>query len=904
MRLTFRHGIVSSQTAPFLFYNSSGNINLLAANKPFTVTIAQKTNNYLHSEDNTVVDAWEGTFSPTQNYYLYMEFDSKTFARTFGYTTEAPLAQVAQPGSPTLQTTWFNTSTVEQFKWIGSAYARVNRVFVARMLNRQFYSMSQNNPSFYGTQIGSNQSCLAGRVLFTEYGNAILRDDKTFFTSEDQFFTNQSQVIGVRLESNITTAKSSATSLSKYSIVALDINGTIRTAQYNDVADRVIAVVTEDLLQGETGNIIVQGTITNPEWDFSVMEAGTKLYVSNGAFSRTDPHVFNPVENPQPLVPVAKVLSKDSVIFEQGLGGVGPTGPTGSVDNIPPATLSTLGGVVLSVAPTSSSLPKVVSDSDPRLVGAPFAAGTHTHQATAITVSTAGNISSPNVQLALQELDSEKFNISGGNIAGGITVAGPSVFTSTLTTNATATFNDQVILTSDPTSPLQAATKRYVDNLTSGLRWLDPVCLANLIGDNVTNPSTLTPVADDAYILPGSGSGAWAGYSQNDIVRWDGTTWVNGGQMATNFPEMRFMIAGTSTTAPTGNFVGRQREIVSYTVAGGTPSYYVPINTNAVYICNEFSDAAFNQYVYDADVDKWKQTGGTSGGTGVTADTLTIKQVGSVISTIDWANDGQVDAATYRGQNLDTVYAPIAHNHDGDYSVDGHTHNASEVLITPAPINPTNAAYFGTPIVPQSTQIISSNVRLALSEIMQKKASSQPQYSTAANLPSAPTVRGMAAHVIDDNTIRYAMDNGSGTIDWMPVAVNDGAVQNHQHRINYDLTFYAAGPVAATINSIISRSVIPRTITIPPNSAFYARVINPPTTDVTFKIHINGTPTSINITFGPSINGGIFVNGNTGTENFTLNAGDYVDLVSPATSDGSLSDLALSIVCVADTGTP
>jgi len=73
---------------------------------------------------------------------------------------------------------------------------------------------------------------------------------------------------------------------------------------------------------------------------------------------------------------------------------------------------------------------------------------------------------------------------------------------------------------------------------------------------------------------------------------------------------------------------------------------------------------------------------------------------------------------------------------------------------------------------------------------------------------------------------------------------------------------------------------------------------------VTFKIHINGVATSIDITFGPSINGGIYVNGNTGAGNFTLNAGDYVDLVSPATSDGSLSDLALSIVCVADTGTP
>ena len=770
------------------------------------------------------------------------------------------------------------------------------------MLNRQFYSVSALNPSFYGTQIGSNQSAYAGRILYTEYGNTILRDDKTFFTSEDQFFTNQSQVIGVRLESNITTAKSSATSLSKYSVVALDINGTIRTASYNDVEDRVVAIVTEDLLLGETGNIIVQGTVTNPEWDFSSMEAGTKLYVSNGSLIRTDPHISNPTDFPKALVPVAKVLSKDSVIFEQGLGGVGPVGPTGSVDNIPPATTATLGGVILSTVPTSATLPKVVSDNDPRLAGGPFASGIHTHAATAITVSTSGNLSSTNVQLALQELDSEKFNISGGNIAGGISVAGPAVFSSTLTANGAATFNDQVILTSDPNAPLEAATKRYVDNLTSGLRWLDPVCLANLIGDNVSNPSSLTPATGDAYILPAAGSGAWSGFSQYDVVRWDGTTWENGGQLSTNFPEMRFLIAGTSTTAATGSYVGREREIVSYTVAGGTPSYYVPINTNAVYICNEFSSAAFNQYVYDADEDNWKQTGG-SAGAGVTVDTQTIKQTGSVISTIDWADDGQVDAATYRGQDLSTVFSPIMHDHDTDYAQLGHSHNATDVVISPSPLSAT-AGTFGTLATPTIAQITGANVRLAMTELLTNKASNKPAYSTQTDLPSALTSRGMMAHVIDDNSVRVAMDNGAGTTDWISLAVNDGSVQGHSHRINYDLVFYAAGPVASNANSIITRSIVPREITIPQNSLLFARVISPPTSTATFRIAINGTLTSILITLDPSVNGGEYINGDTGTGNFTLNAGDYVDLISPQSTDASISDLAVSIVAVAETGTP
>ena len=559
MRIDFRHGIISSQTAPFLFYNnSSGHVDLLANNAPLVLTVAHKSSNYVHSEDNTVPSAWTGPFSPSTSYWLYIEFDTRTFERSFGFTTEAPIAQATPPTSPTLETTWFNTDTVEQFRWVGENFARVNRVFIARLDNRIFTSVSQKSPAFIGTQIGSNQSVLAGRVMFSEFGNPITRLDTTFLTTEDQFFTNQSQIIGVRLESNVSTA-TALESLASFQIVALDINGRLRTAQYSDIQNNIIAVVTENLLAGEIGNIVIQGVVNNPHWNFSGLPAGTPLWVDNGALLNIDPSITNPSANPIPQVPVARILSINSIIFEQGLGGVGPVGPAGNIDNLPPATKFTLGAVVLKENPANPANPLVVTDNDPRLANAPFAKQSHIHEAITISVATTGNIPAGNLQEVLTELDARTTDTDDNFIAGDLEVEGSilaggglTLTNGDLTVSGGALFNDAVTLGVDPTAPFEAVTKRYVDNLTSGLRWLNPVCLANLIGDDLSTPTGLIPNNGDAYILSADGTGDWAGYSANDVVRWNdiSSEWVNGGQLnSTNFPELRFLIAGNSTTA-------------------------------------------------------------------------------------------------------------------------------------------------------------------------------------------------------------------------------------------------------------------------------------------------------------------------------------------------------------------
>ena len=97
MRINFRQGVASHQVGGFLQVAGSA-VNILAADRPVTVTVAHKTTNYTHSEDNSVTDAWVGPFTET-NYWLYWDFNPLTFVRTFAHTTIQPIAQSVEPGN-------------------------------------------------------------------------------------------------------------------------------------------------------------------------------------------------------------------------------------------------------------------------------------------------------------------------------------------------------------------------------------------------------------------------------------------------------------------------------------------------------------------------------------------------------------------------------------------------------------------------------------------------------------------------------------------------------------------------------------------------------------------------------------------------------------------------------------
>lgn len=487
---------------------------------------------------------------------------------------------------------WFDITNFRHYVREFGAWREILRVFVGSVFNSTFTSESIDAPLFTGTQIGILQSNASGRILFDESGNAIRRGDGTFITTEDDLFTNAARVDAIRLESNVAVLQNTdSAAVAAFQVIAVKSggaqDGTFRTAQYEDTGLTVLGLLTEDTLINDYGGVVIQGVVTNPNWNWSV--AGIPLWVDNGALVEDDPHVINNILHPVGQVPTARVLSRDTVVFEQGLGGKGDTGPPGSVIvTCTPATTTTLGCVTLTVPPTNPSLPIVAEDNDPRLSDArvPLA---HIHPATDITFLPCGGVSSLNVQGAICELDAEKLSLTGGTLSGFLT------------------------LHANPVNPFHAATKQYVDALIAGLIWLDPIEYPNLISDALSTPP-VSPLFGDVYIVAAPGLGAWATLDGR-VVEWDGSAWLDRGLLSGYPAGSRFGISMDTVTVAGGTFVANDNNIFELVNPAG-PTWAVanvPVDGNAVFVNNLASVLGFFQYAYHTTIPtRWVQFGGMS----------------------------------------------------------------------------------------------------------------------------------------------------------------------------------------------------------------------------------------------------------------------------------------------------
>lgn len=716
---------------------------------------------------------------------------------------------------------WFDTKNMTHKVWKGTYWAEVLRVFAVHITHggSSVFPHTIAHGTTLGTQIGNTASARSGRIMFDEDSNTIRRDNGTFFTTEDQFFSNASRVDAIRLESNVARAQFEIdNAVAAFTPVAWVGEGKCRVARYDDIGNTVIGILTEDVMKNEVGGVVIQGVVTNPAWNWSssnpsynYIRVGDPLWIEDGAFVPYDPHALNGVEYPNGRVPVARILSSDTIIFEQGLGGKGDRGPAGSLDNLPDASYEVQGGVFLSLDPEVAEEPIAVGDNDYRLLSSyPHTPTAHNHAATSVQFAPAGNITNENAQLAIEELDFIKLSKSGGTMTGPLT------------------------LEALPTQPMHAASKEYVDGLVSGLLWLDPIDIVNLISYDTATPPT-NAAYSDAYIVPSNPTGAWAlgnpqGIQTGDLVIWSGATWERVGPLSNT--GYRFGIAMTSGTSAKGSLSGHDHEIL--VVPNGTNlanvTFEVPVDGNAVYVDDEISKYAFKQFAYSIKVStserKWIAIGGTSG---VNVDNVTIMQSGSTIGTIPYNQGGTVDAATLQGNTLsqlDTRYAPATHSHTG-----------SSVGITPYTTSPN----WGTPTAPESVQINSVNVEQAIRELNNDKASKTPSYNSKTDFPVASTVQGMVAYSIADQHI-YVASNGS----WSRLLrLNNGAIE-----LPYDMGFSIQGPIYADYTQ--AAYVATRPVTIPAGApGSIARAITPLINNATLDIEHNGnTVGSIMFTSG------------------------------------------------------
>lgn len=810
---------------------------------------------------------------------------------------------------PTEGRMWYDTGSHRQYVMRGNIWVEVIRLLAVEYIQNYFISQSIESLQniFTGTQIGNrNTSTISGEVLFNDAGTPIRKDDRTFYTTEDQFFAGNSCVTAVRLESNVIRAQSIVSAIAAFTPVAWKQEGKIDIALYDDTGTTVIGLLLENLSLNEVGPVVVQGAITSPDWDWlnvynSALQrnvrVGDPLWIDQGMLIPVDPHLTDPITYPIPRVPCARVLARDTLLFDQGLGGKGERGPAGTIVNLPIATTTEYGTVVLSEEANLNPVPIVITENDIRLTDARIPLP-HTHAASQVTYS------SNNVKVALDSLFSTKFNVTGGNVTGFIT------------------------LHADPTQDMHAVTKQYVDDKVAGLIWLDPLDVTDVLGDDIVDPTTINnPELGDGYILPGLATTSSAGTGTGQIgtpgvdfspfvgciIEYQGITPRPG---ATQIGDtgwycvydinqevlthsVRTGVGHESPVAvnPTGTFVNSQGKInviaqrTSPLVFGATRALenvpcqcYTPVQGDTYFVHNEKSwhygdswsfQGIHNQATYGVDGDnRWLQISALQ--------TLSagnnIELLGNTINVINWDDGGTIDAKYWQGlepsdliATLDTRYSPITHTHN---------YNASNLAIAPY-----------TSSIPGLGNWTSTTIQTYAEEVFDKKASLTPFYATPAALPLAANVHGMIAHINSEGKMAYSYGG-----NWVRLSSeghnHDGeyAPLVHTHNFPYDMAFFIAGTMQQT--TTVGSFAITRNVTVPAGAIGSVAKADIAATD----------PVSFSITNNGSVVGSIgFTAGNVvGIINIPIQlnliSGDILQIKTQAFIDPTLRDVSITIV--------
>lgn len=873
MQIPFRQGIVrypknSTMSQAFLV-KDAGYITQQISTVPVEITFAYKDTNYYWTEQQTVNHAW-GPFVTGTTYWLYWDIDTRSGQRTFGATIVPPTYSSQAPSSPITDQHWFDTENNVMKVWVGTGWANKNRVFAAIYNGVDILPPVGIDPAhFEGSQpsLPTEPGMVAGRIVFDSSGSPIIKNNGTFFTTEDQVFVEGSRVDTVRLESSVVLAKA-VENIPMFHVVKFTAGGVV-VASYEDAHEQAIGLATVDMPSGAVSNIVLQGIVTNPNWNWT--EIGAKLWIAPSGlqkgqlvltdFADISPGVYR-------TVPVARVLSSNTVIFDQGLGGRGDQGPPGTIINLPKASNvndiePVLGAVYLTTTPSNPDFPIAVGEGDPRLTDA-RTPSPHTHAAMNISFTPYQTILNTNVQSAIQFLyDTTLSSTDGG------TITGLTLFTGGLQT------------TKIPIEDTDVVTKLYVDTLLDGLRWVNPVCFPNLISDILSAPPP-SGVPGDTYIVQGPTSGAWTLFEQDDVVQLTITgSWEKLGTKFT-LASCRYGVAHTSTTVPTGTFTAKTHQIAQYNTTTGLWTFTPAHNKDAYYVNNADDEFAYNQYVYNGL--QWSLFGGRpqnysiGAGLQLHANTISVVQYNDYLANPTYIG---VDATFLRGLQ------------PSDFAASGHTH--PEITTENLPATPFTKTYLDIPV--QSTETaqqlpaISSTVAQDMLEEIYIKSMLVPQYTNQTVFPPSSSVPGYLARSQADN--KAFISDGT---QYKAIATEDWAAdKNHTHNFPYDMAFYLAGVYVS--DAVLGAFAITRNVHVPigcPGSV--ATVEFPAVGNVTYELRVvqGGVSTLVGTI---DFQAGAFLGSFITTSALNLVPGDTLVVKSPVgIADIGIRNVAITIV--------
>lgn len=288
MHLNFRHGIIRCQTdtgiADFLRWNNS-NIGLYTENSPTVLTIAHKSQNYLHTEHTTVPNAFIGPFDLDTNYWLWIELDPVSGARTFKVTTYGFTYSNVEPDSPVMNQHWFDPSDTVMKVHNGIRWVEKIKILVGTVISGTIRSFN-GSTTYIGSQVGLNIKSQAGAIVLDSNDKPILRFDKTFMTTSSLISSTLSTTSMLRME-NIGFYGIASAPLAAMTVVKLDFSGRLLPANNVDLNTTLCGIIEEDITTGEVVRVALSGVFSKDGWSWTT--PGYSIYIdSTGTGSITE----------------------------------------------------------------------------------------------------------------------------------------------------------------------------------------------------------------------------------------------------------------------------------------------------------------------------------------------------------------------------------------------------------------------------------------------------------------------------------------------------------------------------------------------------------------------------------------------------------------------------------------
>lgn len=275
MDIQFRQGIISAQedtsgNLTFLRVSNGVYVDQVCDNAPIIFTVAHFEENYLIELDQSLGNAW-GPLPGAGVCYLFWNISLHDGSITYGYTQLPPTFGPTPPANPIVGQHWFDTHYTVMKVWDGVQWGYCLRVFAGT------YANGILTPNSFSSQAGIiGGSYTSGYIVFDVGSMPLVTAQGSFATTASEFTVGNANAQAVKLEA-IPVYGKAAQPLPAYTLVSYSAARTIQAANFAN-GIMVNGIITKALNPGEVGQVIFNGKVSNPLWNFPSSALNKPIY--------------------------------------------------------------------------------------------------------------------------------------------------------------------------------------------------------------------------------------------------------------------------------------------------------------------------------------------------------------------------------------------------------------------------------------------------------------------------------------------------------------------------------------------------------------------------------------------------------------------------------------------------